>query len=138
LRGHDHLIVLGEAHLCGVLKAYASYYNEARTHLSLDKDAPNFRRAQKFGRIAAMPILGGLHHQYVRVQVLDRHRVRNATIVASLPSAHPRVIPDKVFGRHKASRDSLLFIHRAILRSPRMARLDSRRARKAALMTAAV
>jgi len=53
--------------LRGVLKAYASYYNEVRTHLSLDKDAPDFRRAQKFGRIAAIPILGGLHHQYVRV-----------------------------------------------------------------------
>ena len=63
----DHLIVIGEAHLRGVLKAYASYYNEARTHLSLDKDAPDFRRAQKFGCIAAIPILGGLHHQYVRV-----------------------------------------------------------------------
>ena len=63
----DHLVVFGEAHLRGVLKAYASYYNEVRTHLSLDKDAPDFRRAQKFGRIAAIPILGGLHHQYVRV-----------------------------------------------------------------------
>jgi hypothetical protein len=63
----DHLIVFGEAHLRGVLKAYASYYNEVRTYLSLDKDAPYFRRAQKFGRIAAISILGGLHHQYVRV-----------------------------------------------------------------------
>ena len=63
----DHLIVFGEVHLRGVLKAYASYYNEVRTHLSLDKDAPDFRRAQKLGRIAARPILGGLHHQYVRV-----------------------------------------------------------------------
>ena len=49
----------------GVLKA--SYYNEVRTHLSLNKDAPEFRRKQKIGRIAAIPILGGLHHQYVRV-----------------------------------------------------------------------
>jgi CBS domain-containing protein len=38
-----------------------------RTHLSLDKDAPDFRRTQKIGRIAAIPILGGLHHQYVRL-----------------------------------------------------------------------
>ena len=63
----DHLIVFGEEHLRSVLKAYASYYNEVRTHLSLDKDAPHFRRRQKTGRIAAIPILGGLHHQYVRV-----------------------------------------------------------------------
>jgi transposase InsO family protein len=63
----DHLIVFGEAHLRDVLKVYASYYNEVRTHLSLDKDAPHFRRAQKLGRIAAIPILGGLHQQYVRI-----------------------------------------------------------------------
>jgi transposase InsO family protein len=59
----DHFVVFGEALLRGVLKAYASYYNEVRTHLSLDKEAPDFRRAQKIGRIAATPILGGLHHQ---------------------------------------------------------------------------
>src|ERR1700732_1948103 len=63
----DHLIVFGEAHLRGVLKAYASYYNEVRTHLSWSKDTPEFRRKQKIGRIAAIPVLGGLHHQYVRV-----------------------------------------------------------------------
>jgi transposase InsO family protein len=56
-----------EAHLRAVLKAYASYYNEVQTHLSLDKDAPDFRRRQKSGLIAAIPILAGLHHQYVRV-----------------------------------------------------------------------
>src|ERR1700756_2034422 len=52
----DHLIVFGETHVRGVLKVYASYYNEVRTHLSLDKDAPHFRRAQKLGRIATIPI----------------------------------------------------------------------------------
>jgi transposase InsO family protein len=41
----DHVIVFGEAHLRRVLKAYVAYYNQIRTHLSLDKDAPNFRRA---------------------------------------------------------------------------------------------
>ena len=63
----DHLVVFGEAHLSDVLKNYASYYNKVRPHLSLDKDAPDFRRTQKIGRIAAIPILGGLHHQYVRL-----------------------------------------------------------------------
>jgi transposase InsO family protein len=63
----DHLVVVGEAHLRDVLKNYASYYNKVRPHLSLDKDAPDFRRTQKTGRIAAIPILGGLHHQYIRV-----------------------------------------------------------------------
>jgi transposase InsO family protein len=63
----DHMIVSGEAHLHRILKTYASYYNEIRTHLSLEKDAPKFRRSQKVGRVAALPILGGLHHQYIRV-----------------------------------------------------------------------
>jgi hypothetical protein len=63
----DHLIVFGEAHLLGVLKACASYYNKVRPHLSPDKDAPDFREAQKIGRIAAIPILGALHHQYARL-----------------------------------------------------------------------
>ena len=63
----DHLVVFGEAHLRRVLKTYASYYNQARTHLSLNKDAPSFRRAQTVGTVATLPWMGGLHHQYVRV-----------------------------------------------------------------------
>jgi len=63
----DHLIVFDETQLRRVLKAYASYYNTIRTHLSLDKNAPDIRRLQSCGATAAIPILGGLHHQYVRV-----------------------------------------------------------------------
>jgi transposase InsO family protein len=62
----DHVVVFGEAHLRPVLKTYASYYNKVRTHLSLNKNAPDFRRPVPVGEIAAIPILGGLHHQYVR------------------------------------------------------------------------
>jgi hypothetical protein len=62
----DHVVVFGEAHLRRVLKTYASYYNKVRTRLSLDKNAPDFRRPLPVGDIAAIPILGGLHHQYVR------------------------------------------------------------------------
>ncbi len=63
----NHLVVFDEAQLRRVLKNYASYYNQVRTHLSLNKNAPDFRRPQKLGNITAIPILGGLHHQYVRV-----------------------------------------------------------------------
>ena len=45
----DHLVVFDEAQLRRVLKNYASYYNQVRTHLSLDKNAPDFRRPQKLG-----------------------------------------------------------------------------------------
>jgi hypothetical protein len=44
-----------------------TYYNEARTHLPLDKDAPILREVQSVGRIVVEPHLGGLHHQYVRI-----------------------------------------------------------------------
>jgi transposase InsO family protein len=63
----DHVIVLGERHLCHLLKSYQNYYNEARTHLSLHKDAPIPRAVQTVGCMLAMPVLGGLHHQYLRV-----------------------------------------------------------------------
>ena len=63
----DHFIVLGEEHLRRTLRAYAGYYNEIRTHRSLDKDAPVSRPVQRTGIISSCPILGGLHHQYVRV-----------------------------------------------------------------------
>jgi transposase InsO family protein len=63
----DHLIVLGEAHLRRILQRYADYYNKIRTHRSLDKDAPVFRSIQRVGSITSQAILGGLHHQYVRI-----------------------------------------------------------------------
>jgi hypothetical protein len=40
----------------------AELYNEARTHLSLQKDAPIPRAVQTVGQMLAVPILGGLHH----------------------------------------------------------------------------
>jgi transposase InsO family protein len=63
----DHIVVLGERHLGHVLQCYINYYNEVRTHLSLDKDAPARRSIQMVGNITRRPILGGLHHQYVRI-----------------------------------------------------------------------
>src|SRR6201992_1496625 len=63
----DHIIVLGEANLRRILKSYARYYNETRTHLALDKDAPLSRTVKRAGRILCRPILGGLHPDYVRI-----------------------------------------------------------------------
>ncbi len=62
----DHFVVLGEAHLRRILRAYASYYNYIRTHRSLDKDAPVSRSVQRIGIISSRPILGGLYHRYGR------------------------------------------------------------------------
>jgi transposase InsO family protein len=63
----DHIVVFGDAHLRRTLGAYIGYYNEHRTHLSLDKDSPNRRPVQGLGHFTAWPILGGLHHQYCRM-----------------------------------------------------------------------
>src|SRR6202043_256642 len=62
----DHIVVLGEAHLRRILKCYARYYNETRTHLALDKDAPASRPVQRTGVVRSLAILGGLHHHYAR------------------------------------------------------------------------
>ena len=105
----DHVVVFGERHLRHLLRSYANYYNQTRTHLSLNKDSPavarhrdirshyaganpgriappicpdlvsdkdsgyDFRKGQvchpvqRTGIIGSRPILGGLHHHYVRV-----------------------------------------------------------------------
>jgi hypothetical protein len=68
----DHVIVLGEAHLRRILRSYARYYNELRTHLSLNKDAPASRSVQRAGHILCRPVLGGLHPTPHRRERKDR------------------------------------------------------------------
>jgi transposase InsO family protein len=63
----DHIVIFDEAHLRRILAAYAGYYTELRTHLSLSKDSPGYRPVHLFGQVIAQPILGGLHHQYCRM-----------------------------------------------------------------------
>jgi hypothetical protein len=65
----NHVIVINEWHLHRILKSYIGYYNRTRTHLSLDKDAPESRPVQdlRAGRIIQIPEVGGLHHRYERV-----------------------------------------------------------------------
>src|SRR5215831_139260 len=60
----DHVVVFGERHLRHLLLAYQKYYNEVRTHLSLQKDAPVPRAVRTAGHVLSAPILGGLHHYY--------------------------------------------------------------------------
>src|SRR5947199_10442671 len=63
----DRMLIFSESHLRRVLASYAAYYNQARTHLALQNDAPLHRAVQRSGVIIAIPILAGLHHQYVRI-----------------------------------------------------------------------
>ena len=82
----DHIIVLGEPHLRGILRTYADYCNGVRTHRSLDKDAPVFRPVQRTGMISSRAILGGLHHHYARILVFGTHRLAMARPAArSMP-----------------------------------------------------
>ena len=63
----DQMLIFGEGHLRRILLAYADYYNRTRTHLALQKDAPQQRSMQRIGTVTAIPVLGGLHHAYVRI-----------------------------------------------------------------------
>ena len=64
----DHVVVLNETHLRRLLSGYLIYYHGARTHLSLEKDAPEPRPVERLddGRIVETPMVGGLHHRYTR------------------------------------------------------------------------
>src|SRR5438445_8748727 len=64
----NYVLVLGESHLRRILTRYFSYYHRARTHLALDKDAPDGRPIEPPARGSVMPLpeVGGLHHRYVR------------------------------------------------------------------------
>ena len=63
----DHVIVFSERHLRHLLLCYMKYYNDTRTHLSLQKDPPVSRAVDRAGHILCRPILGGLHHRYARI-----------------------------------------------------------------------
>jgi transposase InsO family protein len=63
----DHVVVFSERHLRHLLLSYMKYYNGARTHLSLEKDAPISRAVDRAGHILCRPTLGGLHRQYARI-----------------------------------------------------------------------
>jgi transposase InsO family protein len=65
----EHMIVLGAGHLHRILSSYAVYYNRARTHLTLSKDAPEGRIVQWPGQgmVSERGHVGGLHHEYVQL-----------------------------------------------------------------------
>ena len=64
----DHLIVVNERHLRGVLGEYIAYYNTARPHRSLGLRPPSGPRGlpapSERDRVVADPVLGGLHQVY--------------------------------------------------------------------------
>lgn len=64
----DRVIVFDERQLRQILKSYFQYYLEVRPHRSLDHDSPVPRPVQALdcGKVIEMPLVGGLHHHYLR------------------------------------------------------------------------
>ena len=64
----NHVLVLSERHLRRVLNRYFTYYHQARTHLALEKDAPDLRPVQLAAAAGSYSFreVGGLHHRYLR------------------------------------------------------------------------
>jgi putative transposase len=68
----DHVIVLGQRHLDRLLDEFIEdYYHTARPHQGLEGGTPIPQEKPKEiagpSKLVSIPILGGLHHRYVRV-----------------------------------------------------------------------
>ena len=68
----DHVIILNERHLHRLVREYVAYFNHARPHQGIDRipDPPaadHTRMPRADQRVIAVPVLGGLHHDYRRV-----------------------------------------------------------------------
>jgi len=66
----DHVLVLGEGQLRRVLREYVAYFNTARPHQGIGQTIPSAPAPAPPSRISApivaLPVLGGLHHDYRR------------------------------------------------------------------------
>ncbi len=68
----DHVLILHEQHLHRVLRAYVAYFNGARPHQGIHQQVPegevrSVPPGQYGNCITAVPVLGGLQHEYRRV-----------------------------------------------------------------------
>jgi putative transposase len=68
----DHVIVLSQSHLERLLREFIEeFYHVARPHQGLDGDTPIIQTKPPEisgpSRLISIPVLGGLHHRYVRV-----------------------------------------------------------------------
>ena len=64
----DRMIILHERQLYQALQSYLEYYHHVRPHRSLNHDSPVPRSVQApdSGKVIELPLVGGLHHHYLR------------------------------------------------------------------------
>ena len=63
----DHVLLLGEDQLRDVAQQYVLYFNKARPHQGIGQRIPDGPGNDNcHGNIVAIPVLGGLHHDYRR------------------------------------------------------------------------
>jgi len=64
----DHVLVFNERQLRQILESYFEYYHRVRPHRSLSHDSPIPRPVEspQCGNVVELPLVGGLHHRYLR------------------------------------------------------------------------
>ena len=64
----DRIIVFNERQLRTILDSYFAYYHKVRPHRGLSHDSPIPRPVEspERGNVIEMPLVGGLHHHYLR------------------------------------------------------------------------
>ncbi len=63
----DHMIILNQKHLHGVIQEFTTFYDHSRPHQGLQQRIPMQPPDQPgTGKVFAFPVLGGLHHDYRR------------------------------------------------------------------------
>jgi putative transposase len=70
----DHLFILQEKQLHRVLRAYVQYFNQARPQEAHQTTDPRslwraWSADREDGKILALPVLGGLHHDYREIRL---------------------------------------------------------------------
>ncbi len=61
------MLILNEAHLRQVMKAYIDHYNKARPHQGIEQHCPvPIGKARQDGLVKRRDVLGGIIHEYDR------------------------------------------------------------------------